>query len=235
MKSSINLAFAALVLIAAGCDEGRIYDDYEFEGPEGVSAHVTATVTGADLWPEGYSLAVAGFADGNEYALISKNIEVGAEGNCDIVLSGIPSGTSTIELCAIDRLRRRVASFAKTECADKADALSLDAGTIDTSPAAGIQAEIFNTTCIQCHGGSNFSAARLNLTAGHALDELIGVESVKEPGHLRVEAGNSAASVLYRILATDESAYWNYDHSVEVVAPEKLDLIKNWIDAGAKH
>ncbi len=52
---------------------------------------------------------------------------------------------------------------------------------------------------------------------------------------MRVEPGHSSSSVLYRILSTDESAGWNYDHSVEVVASEKLDLIKNWIDAGAKY
>ncbi len=235
MKPTATLVLAALSAIAWGCDEGRIYDDYEFEGPEGLAARVTATVTGADQWPEGYALAVAGFADGSEYALISKNAEAGPDGSCDVVLTGIPREVTSVELCAIDRLRRRVGTFAKAECSEKADTIRLAAGNVDASPAAAIQAEIFNTTCTQCHGGADFAAARLDLTSGNAFAELIGVESVKEPGRMRVEPGHSSSSVLYRILSTDESAGWNYDHSVEVVASEKLDLIKNWIDAGAKY
>ncbi len=150
MKPTATLVLAALSAIAWGCDEGRIYDDYEFEGPEGLVARVTATVTGADQWPEGYALAVAGFADGSEYALISKNAEAGPDGSCDVVLTGIPREVTSVELCAIDRLRRRVGTFAKAECSEKADTIRLSAGNVDASPAAAIQTEIFNTTCTQC-------------------------------------------------------------------------------------
>jgi len=235
MKFPRFIPFVVLAAATASCDEGRIPDDYDIENREGITARITTSMTGADEWPDNYTLVLAGFADGNEYALISKNVENRADGRCDMVLVGIPPEVSTVELCAIDRLRRRVASFAKVDCRTDSDTVLLVSYKVDVSPATAIQTEIFNTTCIQCHGRSNFAAAGLDLTDGNAFADLVGVESVKEPDFMRVEAGNSASSVLYRILSTDQSASWNYDHSVEVVTSAKLDLIKDWIDAGAKH
>lgn len=235
MKFPRFIPFVVLAAATASCDEGRIPDDYDIENREGITARITTSMTGADEWPDNYTLVLAGFADGNEYALISKNVENRADGRCDMVLAGIPPEVSTVELCAIDRLRRRMASFAKVDCRTGSDTVLLVSYKVDVSPATAIQTEIFNTTCIQCHGRSNFAAAGLDLTDGNAFADLVGVESVKEPDFMRVEAGNSASSVLYRILSTDQSASWNYDHSVEVVTSAKLDLIKDWIDAGAKH
>ncbi|MDE6814045.1 MAG: hypothetical protein K2J28_09515, partial [Duncaniella sp.] len=57
--------------------------------------------------------------------------------------------------------------------------------------------------------------------------------SVKLPDMNRVKPGESGESVLYLILGGNVSSSWSYDHSVEVVRQEKLDLIRNWIDGGA--
>ena len=220
-----------IALALAGCDEGRIYDNSVPEGRGGVEATVTISdARGYDRWFSGYSIAVAGFTSGSEYALISKNIELDDAGNCKIVLSGIPSEVQSVELCVVDRLRRRVAVFSSVSVKGKDDVVISSEGE-DLSPEGAIQREIFNTTCINCHGGANFAAASLNLTEGRAFAELLGVQSVKEPQSLRVSPGLPDESVLYRILAGNESGGWNYDHSVEITSPEKLDLIKNWIKA----
>ena len=235
MKIFNNILALATVLALTACDEGRLYEDTTTESRRtGISATVNGKVDGAESWPEGYSLAIAGFETGNEYALISKNVEVADDGRVATVLSGIPVEVNTIELCAIDRLRRRVASFCSADYDAGADTLRLVANA-DVSMAGAIQSRIFNTTCTQCHGGASYAAAGLKLTSGNAFGELVGVNSVKEPSMLRVAPGQSGESVLYRILAHGESASWAYDHSVEVVAPEMLDLIKNWIDNGAKY
>ena len=219
-----------LTAALCGCDEGRIADVVIETARDGMAAHVRVSTEGAESWSKDYTIAVAGFADGNEYALISKNAQIGADGLCDVVLTGIPVEASTVEVCAIDRLRRRVASFASVQCNPSADTIRLEDSKVDLHMSGAIQREIFNTTCTQCHGGSGFAAAGLNLTAGQSMTQLIGVESTKQPGMLRVTPGASDASVLYRILSTTESAAWSYDHSVEVVAQERLELIKNWID-----
>ncbi len=219
----------------ASCDEGRIFNENMVQTEEGGTACFSGEVTGTDTWSPGYTLALAGFEDGNDYALISKNIETSVrEGVYDVTLSGIPSNVSTIELCALDRLRRRVATFLSTEYSLQEGVLQINADGVDISMSTAIQNEIFNTTCIQCHGSTGHSAAGLDLLEYNSFANLISVPSRKMPGIDRVSPGESSESELFLILDTDISADWNYDHSVEVVRQEKLDLIRNWIDNGAK-
>ncbi len=221
----------ATLFVISSCDEGRIYNDDVVQTEEGGTAHFSGTVTGIDSWSSGYTLALAGFEDGNDYALISKNIDTSVkDGQYDVTLSGIPGEVKTIELCAIDRLRRRVATFLSTDYNAQTGTIQINADNVDMSMSAAIQNEIFNTTCVQCHGGTGHAAAGLDLLTGNSFDNLISVPSRKMPEMDRVAPGNSNESELYLILSTNASADWNYDHSVEVVRQEKLDLIRNWID-----
>ncbi|MDE6022841.1 MAG: hypothetical protein K2G13_04985, partial [Muribaculaceae bacterium] len=195
----------------------------------------TFNLLGIDTWCQGYTLAIAGFEDGNDYALISKNLDTSVtDGICDISLSGIPLNVDRIELCALDRLRRRVATFSAAAYSPQSEQVVIDLPETDISMANAIQVEIFNTTCIQCHGGTGYSAAGLNLISGNSFQNLISVQARKIQGMDRVTPGESTESELFQILNTDISSDWNYDHSVEVVRQEKLDLIRNWIDNGAK-
>lgn len=231
MHNYLSHILTAVILCLTSCDEGRIYNDDNVQREDGGAAHFSGTVTGADTWSQGYTLALAGFEDGNEYALISKNIETPTnDGKCDITLSGIPGEVTKIELCAIDRLRRRVATFLSADYNPQSATLQLNADIVDISMYAAIQTEIFNTTCIQCHGGNGHAAAGLELLEDNSFCNLISIPSRKIPGMYRVTPGQSAESELFLILDTDISADWNYDHSVEVVRQEKLDLIRNWID-----
>lgn len=215
----------------ASCDEGRIYPEDTVQTEDGGIARFSGKVTGCDTWSPGYTLVLAGFEDGNDYALISKNIiSSGSDGEYAVTLSGIPADVNTIELCAVDRLRRRIATFLSAEYNPQIGTLQLSTNDLDMSMSAAVQTEIFNTTCVQCHGGSGHAAAGLDLLTGNSLGNLISVPSRKIPGMDRVSPGKSAESELFLILDTDISADWNYDHSVEVVCQEKLDLIRNWID-----
>ena len=225
----------SLLVSAGACDEGRIYNVDKVMTEDGGSARFSGEVTGSGTWSEGYTLALAGFGEGSDYAVISKNIGTSvADGKCDITLSGIPADVTTIELCAIDRLRRRVATFLSVPYNPHSGTLQMSGEDIDISMAAAIQNEIFNTTCVQCHGGTGHAAAGLDLLAGNSFRNLVSVPSRKIPDMERVKPGNSGESELFLILDSDISAGWNYDHSVEVVHGEKLDLIRNWIDNGAK-
>lgn len=225
-----TLILMSLFLCLASCDEGRIYNDDTVQTEDGGAAYFSGIVTGADTWSQGYTLTLAGFEDGNEYALISKNIDISAaDGKCDVMLSGIPTDVTTIELCVIDRLRRRVASFISAAY-NAQTTLQINAELVDMSMSAAVQTEIFNTTCVQCHGGNGHAAAGLELLEGNSFGNLISIPSRKIPGMDRVTPGQSGESELFLILDTDISADWNYDHSVEVVRQEKLDLIRNWID-----
>ena len=228
---NIIILASAFLASLSSCDEGRIYNDNTLQTEDGGSAHFSGTVMGADTWSQGYTLALAGFEEGNEYALISKNIDISAsDGKCEVTLSGIPADVTKIELCAIDRLRRRVATFLSTDYNHQSVILQISAEAVDMSMSGAIQTEIFNTTCVQCHGGNGHAAAGLELLEGNSFSNLISIPSRKIPGKDRVTPGKSAESELFMILDTDISADWNYDHSVEVVRQEKLELIRNWID-----
>lgn len=232
MMRRFQLIIIAVAALLTGCDEGRIYPQgVDDSTGSGLSAEVELSgLRGASEWPSGYSVVLAGFVAGKEYAVVSKNLDIDAEGNCRVSVTGIPAEVSTVELCVIDRLRRRIASFASV-AASGADDLVLKCEDTDVSPAAAIQTEIFNTTCTNCHGGASFAAAGLNLTEGRAFDEMIGRESVKIAGKMRVEPGNADESVLWMILGGSESADWAYDHSVELATQQRRDLIKNWINS----
>ncbi len=231
MKHLLTIPLASLIIACVACDEGRIYDETGVADKSGVTATLSGYVSGNAEWGDGYALSLAGFTDGSDYAIISKDVMPDSEGRCDFILEGIPSETNTVELCIIDRLRRRVATFVAAECRN-AD-VRLVADGIDISMFGAIQRDIFTTTCAQCHGGAGTGAANLLLTEGESYSNLVRVPSVKEPGMQRVLAGDAAQSLLYEILASDVSATWHYDHSVEVVEPTKLDLIRNWINYGA--
>lgn len=228
MKKTIIYAVSALLL--AACDEGRIYPNENGFEDIGSEVRLEAAVSGFDSWPEGYTLSLAGFADGEDYAVISKNITVTSSGeNTETVLSNIPAEATRVEVCVLDRLRRRVATFGSIDITSGERSHRLNLGEIDMSMDAALQNEIFSTTCANCHGGSGFAAAGLHLTPGLSRPEMFGVESVKIPGRMRIAPGNPDESLLYEILTTDLSSGWQYDHSREIYDPEKLDLIRSWI------
>lgn len=230
IKNSGVIPALTLLLILVACDEGRIYPDEQTIEQVGMEVHLQAAITGFDTWPEGYTISLAGFAEDGEYAVISKNIVASdSEGPQETILTNIPSEAVKAELCVIDRLRRRVATFATIDLSAGNRVNELTLGKVDMSMDAAVQNEIFSTTCANCHGGSGYAAAGLHLTPGLSRNEMFGVESVKSPGHMRVAEGNPEESVLYEILTSDVSSDWNYDHSREIYNQVKLDLIKNWI------
>ena len=225
----------AAVSLLASCDDGKIFDNNEIIQEEGISVKVTGKIDGLDKWATGYNIAVAGFGD-NEYAVISKNISTlnDSSNKVEIVMSGVTSQVKTIELCAIDRLRKRVATFKSIPCDQSSDTLRFDVGEIDASMHNAIQQRVFNVTCAQCHGGSNYAAAGLYLTEGKSYDALVSVPSKLHKGELLVNPGDASTSTLYNILSSDITSSWGYDHSVEVLSTTTLDLIKSWIDYGAQ-
>lgn len=235
-KIEMSALMGLTLLMAAACDEGRIYPGEQTAGEAGAEVRLEAVVTGAETWPSGYTLSLAGFGADGEYALITKNISVSSNSEpAETVLTNIPSETQRVEVCVLDRLRRKVASFGGIDFDPEEESARIRFETLDISMEGAIQNEIFSTTCANCHGGSGHAAAGLNLTAGHSFPQLVGIESAKEPGKLRVSPGDAEASLLYQILVSEESAAWNYDHSKEIYSQVKLNLIRNWIDNHELH
>ena len=215
-------------MLLASCDEGKILNDASGSGEdsEGVTVRLAQPVTGAESY-EGtpYSLALAAFADGNEYALKSRNIRAG---EADVELQAVDaSKASKAELCVISSLRERIVSFGSVEL-DGSPVATLEPARTDASLTGAVETMLM-ANCAQCHGGSNHAAAGLWLTDGHVNAEALNVASKKVPDLKRVQPGSHGSSVLWQVVATDLSSEWGYDHS-KLLNSSSTKLLATWID-----
>ena len=229
--ASTTTGLLALLALAASCDDGRLYADRLILPEEGRVVRLTATLDGLDTWTDGYSVVLAGFGEGSDYAVIAKSVQAADDGTVDITMSGVAEEVTTLEVCAINRIRKRVATYYELDCSTLSDdTLRIDAGRLDVGMFATIQQDIFDRTCTGCHGEGRW----LDLSAGASHATLVGQPSTVFEGRTRVLPGHAAESVLYTILTTDESANLATDHQTQfTLSDEQFALIEDWIDGGA--
>ena len=116
MKREVYSFISGLLLfscLAISCDDGKIYDENNQTEREGGTVKLTAQINGIDSWPGGYSVVLAGFTPDNAFAQTAKGISQTADGTINMVLAGIPSEVTQIEVCVINKLRKRI-----EECLD---------------------------------------------------------------------------------------------------------------------
>ena len=107
--ASTTAGLLALLALAASCDDGRLYADRLILPEEGRVVRLTATLDGLDTWADGYSVVLAGFGEGSDYAVIAKSVQAADDGTVDITMSGVAEEVTTLEVCAINRIRKRIA------------------------------------------------------------------------------------------------------------------------------
>ena len=108
------ILFGGCVLLLAyitSCDDGRIYEKTETLSEEGRTLRMSGRISGINKWPDGYSVVVAGFSDESEYAVVTKTIPAVENDEIQVTMTGVSDKVTTIELCVINRLRKRVISF----------------------------------------------------------------------------------------------------------------------------
>lgn len=215
------------------CDDGRIYEELVDIPEEGRVVQLTAQLTGLGSWSDRYSVVVAGYDNESDYAIITKAVPQVDGAEVKVVLSGISDEVSRIDLCVVNRLRKRMLSFRSFECPYVTDTIRLDVGTLDVGMYSSIQSQLFDKTCANCHGASTFAAAGLYLTPGKSYAALVGQPSTKCPEMLLVSPGDADESLLYQTLSSSISQEWSYDHTKEVLSDEWKDIIEDWIDDGA--
>ena len=227
-----TMSLLALLAVTASCDDGRLYADRLIIPEEGRVVKLTATLEGLDTWSDGYSIVLAGFEDGSDYTVIAKSVQAADDGTVDITMSGVAEEVTTLEVCAINRIRKRVATYYELDCSTLGDdTIRIDAGRLDGGMFATIQQDIFDRTCTGCHGEGRW----LDLSAGASYQTLVGQPSTVFEGRTRVLPGSAAESVLYTILTTSESADLGTDHQTQfTLSEEQFALIGDWIDDGAK-
>ena len=232
-RLTLILSCVLSVVLLTSCDDGDIYDKEVVYNVSGRTAKLTGHLAGLSHWPTSHYIALAGFVKDNDYAVISKIVPSTSE-DVDLVLSNIPDSVESVELCVLSRLRKRIYTLASKS----GDAIATNDTIIlesdgDVSMFNIIQQHTFNTTCVNCHGGSNFAGAGLYLTEGKSYSAMVGQPSTKLPDFQIVESGDAANSVLHKVLRTDITKSWRYDHTSEIVSYDVLNLIDSWISNGA--
>ncbi len=231
-----SLIFAAIfgALGLAACDEGDIQEQAADVQASGKVAQLTAHVSGLDSWSSQYSVVLAAFAEGSDYAVAQKPLPEDAEGDVQTTLNLTGDALTTVELCVTNRLRQRVVSFASVPVSQlQADTLRLDAGNVDLGMFTTIQELVFTGTCARCHGLGNSPAGGLTLAAGESYAALVGQPSSHPERGVRVVPGNATVSLLHKVIHGDPESGVKFDHSNMIKEARTITLIDNWINAGA--
>jgi len=164
------------------------------------------------------------------------------DGQTTIKLTNIPAETKTIEIAVINSLRKRIATLYQYNVSEDDqinDTIKVEVGDMNVGMFALINNNLFQgskTTCSKCHSphGTSSAAAGLDLSADKAYQNLVGVTSTKSPTNLRVMAGDADNSFLYKVLSTGDDNV-HYSH-LQLMTDEQtlLDVLKQWINGGAK-
>jgi hypothetical protein len=115
------------------------------------------------------------------------------------------------------------------------DGASGPTGEVGADPSfAGEIQPIFTSSCasLQCHGAAE--QAGLKLTAGDARAELVDVPSTSEPAFLRVATSDADTSYVIVKLEGDQSVGGRMPLGGQPLVADEIQLIRNWIDEGAK-
>ena|SRR5687767_11653699 len=98
-----------------------------------------------------------------------------------------------------------------------------------------IQAQIFDPVCTPCHSDVGRSpAAGLNLKAGSAFSNLVGVTSSNNPPAVRVVAGNANGSYIVQKLEGAAGIVGErMPRNNAPLSDAQIKMIRDWIAAGA--
>lgn len=238
-RGMVLLLLGAATLLGS-CDSGDITDTQVRVDSKGYNVKLTASLHGLNDLPDGYTLALAGFRDGSNYAVMQRVITPEADKHqLSLTLSNIGNNVHTVELAVTNNLRERILSLAAVKLEDyenQADTIRMDMGMMDVDMTGCMQRGMLDKACVQCHGANGHKAAGLDLTEGNTYAELVNVASTCKPGQMRVAGGSPEESLLWHILNDGGENILHYNHT-EVISSQFKDnlaevrtYLRKWIE-----
>ena len=245
MNKILTLLWCCAVVLLSACDSGNIEEDTTTAAREGLSIRLSGRLSGAETWSDRYQLVLAAFDGGSDYSLVQKEIPMQLlDGDSvNFVLSGIPAEAEKVQLCVVDRVRERVATFADFKLNAKMfertrDTLRFDVGRTNVSMYSVVEDQLFDNLCSKCHGNNGRAAAAMDLRKGHAYASTVGVAAHLDPTQQRIVAGHADNSWLVRVLTEGNEGLTHYKDHTLILNNERdskyFTLLKDWINAGAK-
>lgn len=242
----IFTTFAAIFQIIAvltsltACDEGDIRQRDVTYAQGGFTVKMTGRLTGISQWDDGLMVVLAAF-DGQDrvYDMGEMRITSDCEGrDTTLVWSNLNRNARNVELCVVNKLRRRMATLKSIDLDADADTVTMEVGDMDAGLYAAVQG-LFDQRCAGCHGGGNY--ANLKLNRENAITQLVNVPASREEfqGAMRVKPSNPDASALYQMLDPADqrgSSVLMFQHKAAFTEDEMsqgyaLDIIRRWIKA----
>lgn len=207
---------------------------HEYIPDEKPSWNIRAELSFADtqFWPSGQQIRLGAFAAADtKNPVASIGIENPASGKTEVAIGAVPEGTYLLKVYVTENTVYKADIIGLGEFAVNSD-LAVTKSEIKLVTFSRVQQQILNS-CILCHGGSSGElAANLNLMPGKSYDQLVGVQSYKNPSFLRVNSGSGNYSYLYKVLNKDI----DFDHAASSSATlADKQLIFDWINDGAKN
>ena len=155
-----------------------------------------------------------------------------------VVVGACSSSTTTIgepDASTSDAAPTATATGTSTSDPPEDASTTVDAAPVDPTLSA-IQAAIFTPSCAisRCHSGTRPSGD-LNLEAGKAHAQLVGVASVVNSGQTRVVAGDAKSSLLANCLKGSVGRVGRMPDNKAALPAANIATIEAWINAGAKN
>lgn len=222
-----RLAMAPPLFLAllASCDGGTAGEN---PGPSRLS-RVEVAYSETAAWPGRYQLEIGAFGADGESVLSRMAVEQASDLETRTYALPLPEGTKSVSTF----LSRQGVPFlilANASVEGSADTLRVPLGTVRLATTARVEAQVFASRCVQCHGASaGTPAAGLDLTAGRALAHLRGVPS-QNSSKLLLVAGDTASSFLWEVVRKRNQLIAS--HGAFSLDAEDLVLLSTWIEKG---
>ena len=217
------------------CDSGDIYP-VDPDTIDGTSISASFRFLHTETYPVSYEVLFGAFGD-SEVPIVSKTVPKPSNDGAIIVsLSNIPEGSTTIRLSLSKSGRNAFYTLYEMKLDGlPAEDIVVSEQTINLLQYGRLQQQVF-TQCVACHGGSDYAAAGLNLTADLSFDNIVDVPSEEEPSSKkRVEPNNVAGSFLIDVLKGQAGLTYNHSTGISSLKDDDIVLLEEWIRNGAKN
>lgn len=238
----VTLLLALFTIVISACDDGSVEEKAFVDETDGYNVVLTGTLTGGNTWSGNYNVVIAGFDNESDYSLIQKSLPLSLDDTTptNVTLTHISKSAKTIEIAAVNDLRARINTFYSFTIPDNQrtdDTIRINVENLDISMFTAINQGVFNSSffsCSRCHS-SERAVANLDLSVANSYANLINVTSSHDSSQKRVVPGNAENSYLLQVLTDGRGI--GYSHPAlftEDSHSRMLNLIKTWIDNGAK-
>jgi hypothetical protein len=147
-------------------------------------------------------------------------------GSQDWVIDAVAPGTYQVQLTVTDGMNER---------SDVSGELTIQGAPMEVSFAADIQ-PIFTAHCATtgCHNNATIANKQLDLSAGQAWGNLVGMPSAECPSTLRVEAGSPDTSyMMWKLVGSGPCFTGSRMPKMGSIPPADVSAISDWIFTGA--